>query len=252
MPSREVGWGELKGVRKFEHPHELPAAYHDFILKLLWVQADTEFASVQQHRPWLDQAPTFEDRWVEARIIADEMRHGWQMVKLLEDFGDEGQQYIQDLLHRKEHEHKLDSFNMDFETWEDVAAFACLVDRVGLYQLRSFEECSYAPLARAIPQMLTEENLHIGSGRNTLNRIANDPNYYGNRELAQAAVNKWYPRALDMFGHSGSTGSELAVRLGIKRWENHEAREMYLQETTPLLEQLGLEVPDSLQDRRIV
>ena len=252
MPTRDVTWGELKGVRKFEHAFELPEEYHDFILKLLWVQADTEFASVQQHRPWLDTAPTFEDRWVEARIIADEMRHGWQMIKLLEDFGSEGQEYIQDLLGRKEHDHKLDSFNMDFETWEDVAAFACLVDRVGLYQLRSFEECSYAPLARAIPQMLTEENLHIGSGRNTLNRIANDPSYYGDKALAQEAVNKWYPRALDMFGHSRSTGSEMAVRLGIKRWENEEARQMYLQETIPLLERIGLQAPDPLKDRRIL
>jgi 1,2-phenylacetyl-CoA epoxidase catalytic subunit len=251
MQTRDIQWGELKGIRKFEHAHEVPEEYRDFLLKLLWVQADTEFASVQQHRPWLDTAPTFEDRWVEARIIADEMRHGWQMVKLLEDFGEDGKNYIQDLAGRREHEHKLDSFNMDFETWEDVAAFACLVDRVGLYQLRSFQECSYAPLARAIPQMLTEENLHIGAGRNTLNRIANDAGYYGTKELAQQAVNKWYPRALDMFGHSASRGSEMAVQLGIKRWTNEEARRMYIEEATPILEKIGLEVPDPNVDRRV-
>ena len=110
MQTRDVQWGELKGIRKFEHAHELTDEYRDFLLKLLWVQADTEFASVQQHRPWLDTAPTFEDRWIEARIIADEMRHGWQMIKLLEDFGEDGRHYAEDLLNRKEHEHKLDSF----------------------------------------------------------------------------------------------------------------------------------------------
>jgi 1,2-phenylacetyl-CoA epoxidase catalytic subunit len=251
MQTRDIQWGEMKGIRKFEHAHELPEDYRDFLLKLLWVQADTEFASVQQHRPWLDSAPSFEDRWIEARIIADEMRHGWQMVKILEDFGEDGREYIQDLLGRKEHDHKLDSFNMDFETWQDVAAFACLVDRVGLYQLRAFQECSYAPLARAMPQMLAEENLHIGAGRNTLNRIANDPTYYGNKEIAQAAVNKWYPRALDMFGHSSSRGSETAVRLGIKRWRNEEARKMYIEEVTPILEKMGLTVPDEHFNRRV-
>ena len=252
MQTRDIQWGELKGIRKFEHAHELPDEYREFLLKLLWVQADTEFASVQQHRPWLDRAPTFEDRWVEARIIADEMRHGWQMVKLLEDFGDDGQRIIQDLLQRKEHQHKLDSFNMDFETWEDVAAFACLVDRVGMYQLRAFQEASYAPLARAMPQMMNEENLHIGAGRNALNRIANDPTYYGDRSLAQKAVDKWYPRALDMFGHTGSAGSEMAVRLGIKRWRNEEARSMYVDEVAPILEKIGLDNPDPLQDRRVL
>jgi 1,2-phenylacetyl-CoA epoxidase catalytic subunit len=251
MQTREVQWGELKGIRKFEHAHELTDEYRDFLLKLLWVQADTEFASVQQHRPWLDTAPSFEDRWIEARIIADEMRHGWQMIKLLEDFGEDGHHYAEDLLHRKEHEHKLDSFNMDFEKWEDVATFLCLVDRVGLYQLRAFQECSYAPLARAIPQMLTEENLHIGAGRNALNRIANDPTYYGTKEIAQASVEKWYPRALDMFGHSGSGGSEMAVQLGIKRWRNEEARRMYIEEVTPILEKIGLTVPAETYNRRV-
>lgn len=252
MQTRDIQWGEMKGIRKFEHAQELPYDYRAFLLRLLWVQADTEFASVQQHRPWLDQAPTFEDRWVEARIIADEMRHGWQMVKILEDFGEDGQHYINDLLHRKEHEHKLDSFNMDFETWEDVAAFACLVDRVGMFQLRAFQECSYGPLARAIPQMLTEENLHIGAGRNALNRIANDPTYYGDKAKAQAAIDKWYPRALDMFGHTGSEGSELAVQLGVKRWRNEEARGMYIDEITPILEKMGLRVPDETFNRRVL
>jgi 1,2-phenylacetyl-CoA epoxidase catalytic subunit len=242
----------MRGIRKFEHAHELVDDFRDFLVRLLWIQGDTEFASVQQHRPWLDTAPTFEDRWVEARIIADEMRHGWQMVKLLEDFGEEGQQYINDLLNRKEHQHKLDSFNMDLENWEDVAAFTCLVDRVGMYQLRAFQECSYAPLARAIPQMLTEENLHIGAGRNSLNRIANEASYYGDKSMAQTAVEKWYPRALDMFGHTGSSGSEVAVRLGIKRWRNEEARKMYVEEVAPIVEKMGLTVPDELFDRRIL
>src|SRR4029450_14020810 len=106
MQTRDIQWGEMKGIRKFEHPHELPDELREFVLRLLWVQAHTEFASVQQHRPWLDQAPTFEDRWVEARIIADEMRHGWEMGKLLGELGAGGQPLREDLLERAEQEHK--------------------------------------------------------------------------------------------------------------------------------------------------
>lgn len=247
MATREAQWGEYKGIRKFEGPVELPDEYRAFLVKLLYVQADTEFGSVQQHRPWLDKAPTVEERWIEARVIADEMRHGWMMCKLLEDFGDEGRALIQDLLNREHGEHRLDSFNMPFERWSDVAAFTCLVDRVGIHQLRAFQECSYAPLARAIPQMLTEEQLHIGFGQNELKRlVAQD------KAEAQAAVNKWYPRALDMFGHSGSKGSKLAVRLGIKRWENEESRRLYVEEVRPLLQGMGLEVPPEELNRRVL
>jgi 1,2-phenylacetyl-CoA epoxidase catalytic subunit len=250
--TREIQWGEFEGTRKFESPHELPEEYAKFLKRLLYVQADTEFASVQQHRPWLDKAPTLEDRWTEARIVADEMRHGYQICKLLEDFGPEGEALIQDLLNRPFGAHKLDSFNMEFERWSDVLAFTCLVDRVGIYQLRAFQECSYGPLARAIPLMLTEEQLHIGFGTNGLKRMVNDPKYPGDKDEAQAAVNKWFPRALDMFGHTKSEGSELAVRLGIKKWRNEEARAMYLEEVSRVLTSIGLEVPDPLADRRIL
>ena len=248
--TREIQWGELEGVRKFESPQELPEEYHKFLKRLLYVQADTEFASVQQHRPWLDKSPTLEDRWTEARILADEMRHGYQICKLLEDFPD-GEALVQKLLQMKMGDHKLDSFNMEFETWEDVLAFAALVDRVGIYQLRSFQECSYGPLARAIPLMLAEEQLHIGFGANGLKKMVNDPNYYGNKELAQAAVNKWFPRALDMFGYSHSDSSELAVRLGIKKWRNEEARTMYLEDVQRMLTGAGLEMPDPTAGRRV-
>ena len=252
MITRETQWGEFQGVRKFESPQELPEEYAKFLKRLLYVQADTEFASVQQHRPWLDRSPSLDDRWTEARIVADEMRHGYQICKLLEDFGPEGERLIGKLLNMHMGDHKLDSFNMEFERWSDVLAFACLVDRVGIYQLRSFQECSYGPLARAIPLMLAEEQLHIGFGANALKRIANDDNYYGDKEEAQAAVNKWFPRALDMFGHSDSEGSELAVRLGIKRWRNEEARAKYMEEITRILTGMGLEVPPEEAGRRVL
>jgi 1,2-phenylacetyl-CoA epoxidase catalytic subunit len=249
--TREAQWGEFQGVRKFESPQELPDDFRNFLMKLLYVQGDTEFASVQQHRPWLDRSPSLEDRWTEARIVADEMRHGYQMGKLLEDFGPEGEALVQDLLGRQMGGHKLDSFNMEFERWSDVLAFACLVDRVGIYQLRSFQECSYGPLARAIPLMLAEEQLHIGFGANGLKRMVNEPNYYGDKAEAQEAVNKWFPRALDMFGHSKSSGSEMAVQFGVKKWRNEEARAMYMEEITRILTGIGLEVPPEDVGRRV-
>src|SRR4029450_5180040 len=97
---------------------------------------------------------------------------------------------------------------MHLEPWGDARALAMFVHRGGIYQLRSFQECSYGPLARAIPLMLAEEQLHIGFGANGLKRMVNDPGYYGDKAEAQEAVNKWFPRALDMFGHSNSEGSE--------------------------------------------
>ena len=251
-PVREILWGQSAGVRKYETPTEVPPDMRELIVKLMVVQADTEFASIQQHRPWLDKAPTLEDRWVEARIVADEARHGLQACRILRDFGEEGQKLIDDLLSRPEGHHKLDAFNMKFDRWSDVGAFTCFVDRVGVYQLRAFQECSYGPLARAMPLMLSEEQLHLNFGYHVLKRIAQEtPGYPGTREEAQKAVYKWYPRALDMFGHSNSATSRRAIEYGLKRWTNEEARTRYIEEITPLVKSMGLELPATDFDRHV-
>ncbi|MCI4334220.1 MAG: phenylacetate-CoA oxygenase subunit PaaI [Thermoplasmata archaeon] len=252
-PVREILWGEMAGVRKYESAEEIPAEMRRLIIRLMVVQADTEFASIQQHRPWLDSAPSLEDRWIEARIVADEARHGLQACRILRDFGEEGQKYIDELLTKKEGEHKLDAFNMKFERWSDVGAFTCFVDRVGVYQLRAFQECAYGPLARAMPLMLSEEQLHLNFGLNVLRRMVQQgPKYAGSKEEAQEAVQKWFPRALDMFGHSNSDTSRKAIELGLKRWTNEEARARYLKEIAPLISAIGLELPAPEYDRHIL
>ena len=253
VPVREILWGNSAGVRKYETAEELPVDMRKLIIKLMVVQADTEFASIQQHRPWLDHAPTLEDRWIEARIVADEARHGLQACRILRDFGEEGQRYIDELLAAPEGHHKLDAFNMKFDRWSDVGAFTCFVDRVGVYQLRAFQECSYGPLARAMPLMLSEEQLHLNFGQSVLRRMVHDgPRYAGSKADAQAAVNKWYPRALDMFGHSNSDTSRRAIEYGLKRWTNEEARERYLREVTPLMASIGIQLPAPEFDRHIL
>ena len=252
-PVREILWGENAGVRKYETAEELPADMRKLIVKLMVVQADTEFASIQQHRPWLDSAPTLEDRWIESRIVADEARHGLQACRILRDFGEGGQRYIDELLTKREGEHKLDAFNMKFDRWSDVGAFTCFVDRVGVYQLRAFQECSYGPLARAMPLMLSEEQLHLNFGLSVLRRMVQDgPKYAGSKEEAQEAVRKWYPRALDMFGHSNSETSRRAIEYGLKRWTNDEARERYIAEVAGLMGQIGLELPSPEFDRHVL
>ena len=252
-PVREILWGHEAGVHKYETAEELPADMRKLVIRLMVVQADTEFASIQQHRPWLDSAPTLEDRWIEARIVADEARHGLQACRILRDFGEEGQQYIDELLTKKEGEHKLDAFNMTFDRWSDVGAFTCFVDRVGVYQLRAFQECSYGPLARAMPLMLSEEQLHLNFGASVLRRMVQQgPKYPGSKEEAQTAIQKWYPRALDMFGHSNSETSRRAINYGLKRWTNEEARAKYIREITPIIHGMGLDLPAPEFDRHIL
>ncbi|HWP59860.1 MAG TPA: hypothetical protein VNL14_18350 [Candidatus Acidoferrales bacterium] len=87
-------FGEFAGQPAREKLADIPKPEaRDLLLKLITVQGDTEFASVEQRRRLIDRAPADKDLRSLVRINAEEMRHGWQMSYLLvEHFGDAGGQ----------------------------------------------------------------------------------------------------------------------------------------------------------------
>ena len=62
--SRSVQWGELLGMRKIETVEQMPDEYKTTLVKIIYALASTEFASVEQHQPWINQGPTPEDRYI--------------------------------------------------------------------------------------------------------------------------------------------------------------------------------------------
>jgi ring-1,2-phenylacetyl-CoA epoxidase subunit PaaA len=69
-------------------------------------------------------------------------------------------------------------------------------------------------------------------------------------EEAQRLIHKWWPAALDMFGSSESKFSEKYVRWGIRQAGNEELRNQYIADTRPMLDKLGIVVPDDKVNRR--
>ncbi|MFI5268597.1 MAG: phenylacetic acid degradation protein, partial [Chloroflexota bacterium] len=56
-------------------------------------------------------------------------------------------------------------------------------------------------------------------------------------------------QGLDMFGMSESRRSERFVYWGIKQRTNEQARQDYLNEINPLIEGMGLQIPDAKAGR---
>jgi 1,2-phenylacetyl-CoA epoxidase catalytic subunit len=143
----------------------------------------------------------------------------------------------------------LEAFRQAMPTWADVAAFGFLIDRVGQYQLEEFVGCSYLPLDRALPRILQEEKTHVGYGHVKLRDLVRTEE---GRGQAQAALERWYPRGLDMFGTSNSRRAGRYIQWGLKRRRNEMARAEYIAEVTPLIRDLGLEVPDAREGRHFL
>ena len=253
--SRNVMWGEMQGMRKVETVEQMPAEYRETLLKIIYALASTEFASVEQHQPWLNRGPTAEDRYVQAQIAADEAHQGFADSRLLRSFGPEGEALAERLLSAKMGEHPLHAFNVEFESWPDVCGFCFLMDHVAWYHLRAFEDSSFAPFAREMTTMVHEERFHASFGARRIRDLAKDARYQDLAKAgpveAQKTVDKWYPHALDTFGSARSKFSDLAVRYGIRRWGNEELRAMWKDDLDRQIASIGLAVPDAASGRRI-
>lgn len=218
--------------------------YKDLLRRITMIQADCEIGGPHLYvEHMLPSAPSRSMQLVVARTAAEEIDHFRKMARIAGEIG----QDVSHTLKWSNQERYVEAFRTTIKTWEDFAVFGFLVDRVGKFQLEEYLDCTYAPLDRATRSMIPEEVGHIDFGTNTTAELALKGG--AQKERIQQSVNYWYAKALDMFGNSNSYRSERFRYWGIKRRSNAEAREAYLAEVNPLIEKMGLQVPDPLEGR---
>ena len=210
LPTNEIYFGEFKGERSWEKIMEIPdQRMRDAVLNMVVYQGDTEFASNEQQRFLVNNAPSEYDLASLVRIMVEETRHGYQMCHLLvKHFGSEGKIEAQKMLERRAFGKKnrlLNAFNDDVTHWLDFFAYTNFMDRDGKFQLTMLSHSGFRPARRSRWGRCSRKN------RSTWARASR-----GCARIAQAGVipveiqqkyyNKWISGSLDLFGtdHSGS------------------------------------------------
>jgi len=236
-------------IEQADLPRQDPE-YLDLLRRVLAIQADCEIGGPHLYvDAMLPAAPSAIDQLVVARTAAEEIDHFRKFARLAGDIGVDTA-YI---LSRPNQERYLEAFRGTITTWEDFAVFGFLIDRVGKYQLEEFIGCSYKPLSRILEhpsRVMEEEEGHIDFGTTRTAEMAARGGEA--RDRVQRALNFWYVTGLDMFGRTESKRAERYRMWGLKRRTNAEAREQYLNEVNPLIESMGLTVPDPLAGRKYV
>jgi benzoyl-CoA 2,3-dioxygenase component B len=219
LPINEIYFGDFKGDRRWERVREIPdQRMRDAVLNMVVYQGDTEFASNEQQRFLVNNAPSEYDLASLVRIMVEETRHGYQMCHLMvEHFGSEGKIEAQKMLERRAFGKKnrlLNAFNDDVTHWLDFFAYTNFMDRDGKFQLTMLSHSSFAPLAASMGPMLREESFHMGTGITGLRRIAKAGVIPV--EIQQKYYNKWFSGSLDLFGTDHSGSAQWAYTWGIK------------------------------------
>ena len=248
----EVGMGDTievgdhAGQPRMLKPSEMGEEPARHLLAIIRAQASTEFGSIQQHEGTLARAQDDEDRFWVLRVMAEELRHGYQMFHLLvsQDWsgvsGQKAEEMVEEILSMQTGSHVLDAFNLEYDSFVDNVVFAAVIDRVGKYQLSMQRVCAYKPFAQSMPPMLREEAFHLAAGVIPLRRWvqrAAQGNELVTMSAIQKAFNKWIPRGLEMFGHE--KGGDSNIRFGFKNMKNAEAQALYYEECRKMVADLS-------------
>jgi len=238
----EIECGEHEGKPKHTRAADMAPEQAGHLFGAIRAQASTEFGSIQQHRLTLARAQSEEEQvWI-LRMMAEELRHGYQMLHVLheDDWScvskESTSDLIDDILSMTTGSHILGAFNIDFDSFVDNVVFCALIDRVGKYQLAMQKISAYKPMAESMPQMLREEAFHLAAGVVPMRRWATQAaqgEVYVTMEMLQKAINKWLPRGMEMFGDERGGGTN--VRYGLKPMKNAEAQKLYYEEVEKLL-----------------
>jgi 1,2-phenylacetyl-CoA epoxidase catalytic subunit len=187
--------------------------------------------------------PTPADRVRMAEYYADEMRHGYIFEGLLNELGvdtTDPSMYT-----------SIEALNLmtEISSWESLAVFNTLFDRAGGMQLQNYETSSYAPLQRTGVFVARDEAGHAAMG---VQHLRNSCRTAEGRQVAQEALDYWYPISLDMFGTTNGKRQWRYIEMGLKTKSNAELRQEFIEEVDPLLESLGLTVPDKEKNRHFL
>jgi len=224
---------------------------------------------VEQQRLLGHTAPSLYDLRNLFQVNVEEGRHLWAMVYLLHAyFGRDGREEAEELLTRHSGDADkpriLQTFNEPIADWLSFFMFTFFTDRDGKFQLKSFAESSFDPLARTCRFMLTEEAHHMfvgdtGISRVTkrtlevMNELATDDPEAVRRAGAidfptlQRYLNFWFSSSLDLFGSEASSNAAAYFAQGIKgrpdekKYDDHVARDT----------SIDLDVPDGAGGIRV-
>lgn len=234
--------GKMKGEDKVTTCDKLHPEQGKRLLQIIKAQASTEFGSIQQHQGTLDKATDDEERFYVMRVMAEELRHGYQMFHLLltdkwAELGDtKGEDIVEEVLSMETGSHVLGAFNIEYDSFLDSIVFAAVIDRVGKYQLTMQKVCAYKPMSSSMTPMLEEEAFHLVAGVFPLRKwlrkaAAGEPGVTS--RMIQKYLNKWLPRGFEMFGHE--KGGQTNVDMSFKDMTNEEAVTNYRNEVARMV-----------------
>lgn len=244
----------IKNGKKFEEGEALPPIYEKALKNLLWMQHDSEYSGALGYAPWIEKAPTMQEKVIVAQIVKDEMRHASVIYKLLEGLGENVLGHIEKSelawkmpedkanigFTRAKNDYRVNIFYYPINYWEDFILFNFLMDRAAGHQLEDTLDSSYMPWKKGIEGIYKEEIMHLAHGDKWVKILAKNEK----KEFLQERLNIWWPRVMNVFGSASGRSNNIYVNLGLKKRTNQEIRDTFVAEVQAMCDEVGLILPE--------
>jgi len=115
-----------------------------------------------------------------------------------------------------------------------------LYDRGGFWQLREYEESSWAPYKEVIGRIVDQEEGHQVHGQNIAVPLIRKEK---DREKVQRIFNEWLRQGLICLGRPHSEGNKYAISVGLKKRDSAEVIKDYMKDILPAVREAGLTLP---------
>jgi ring-1,2-phenylacetyl-CoA epoxidase subunit PaaA len=246
---------EVAAAKSIERPGEMTPFFREHLVNLLYMQADSELAGALGYVPCVRMSPNVEEFLASSMIVKDEFRHARVVYKLLENLGEDVDAHVRQYDFtmrlnddqadiggmRAGQDKRVNIFYYPINSWIDFVMFNFCMDRGAGHQLEDSLQASYRPWARVLEGIFKEEKFHIAHGDNWVKRLAQDPQTH---DETQTALNKWFPRTMNIFGRANSPKNKIYRELGLKKRDNDQVRQAFAQEVQERCQENGLQMPE--------
>jgi ring-1,2-phenylacetyl-CoA epoxidase subunit PaaA len=227
---------------KIEPNDWMPLEYRKQLIRMISQHAHSEIVGCLPEGGWIPNAPTFRRKLALTAKVQDEAGHAQLLYRAAETLGISREEMIEALLSGKAKYSNI--FNYPAVSWADVGMIGWLVDAAAIVNQLMLAEGSYGPYARAMKRICYEESFHLKQGHHFIVTMAGGTR--PQREMTQAALNRWWGPTLQMFGPSDkdSVHLEKMMRWKIKTKTNDELRYEFVAQYAPQIRRIGLIIPD--------
>jgi ring-1,2-phenylacetyl-CoA epoxidase subunit PaaA len=227
---------------KIEPNDWMPQLYRKQLIRMIEQHAHSEIIGALPEGTWITRAPGFRRKMAQMAKVQDEVGHAQLLYSAAETLGKSREAMLTDLINGKSKYSNV--FNYPALTWADSNTISWLIDAGAIVNQMANAKGSYGPYCRALDRICAEEAFHLKYGHDAVVHLATGTPKQ--REMIQAAMNRWWPPIMTFFGPSDkmSTHTETLVRWKVKMATNDECRQQFLDMYVPKIWELGLTVPD--------